>query len=300
MKDERRNYLAVGGFVLAMLAALILWLALLSGRVGTADLYEIHYDNVGGIAAGTQVRLQGYSVGTVEDIVLGEDGHFSVWVRIGSEWEIPVDSVAQIASSGVLSAAVIDIQRGRSPEMVPSGGQIQSIESASLFSKIESVAGEISQIANEDLAPLLESVGERAPGMLEDLETFTREIREMAQRMNALFDQGNVARVETILVNLEGVSTDVAALTRDLGETREQMDALLATVNDAVERGAPDFEAALADLHRSLDAIARHADSIAYDLEGTSRNMNEFSDQMRRDPSVLLRGRENGAEPETP
>ena len=74
--------------------------------------------------------------------------------------------------------------------------------------------------------------------------------------------------------------------------------AILAAMGDSLERSAPDLEASLADLRRSLAAVARHADSIAFDVESASRNLNEFSEQVRRDPSVLLRGREDGEEPE--
>ncbi len=39
MRDERRNYLVVGAFVLAMFAALLVWIAVLSGRTGVTDSY---------------------------------------------------------------------------------------------------------------------------------------------------------------------------------------------------------------------------------------------------------------------
>ena len=52
---------------------------------------------------------------------------------------------------------------------------------------------------------------------------------------------------------------------------------------------------ALADLRTSLDALGRHADAIAYNLEATTRNMSEFSGQIRNDPSALLLGRGDAA-----
>jgi phospholipid/cholesterol/gamma-HCH transport system substrate-binding protein len=41
-----------------------------------------------------------------------------------------------------------------------------------------------------------------------------------------------------------------------------------------------------------MAAISRRIDSITGDLESTTRNMNEFSRQIRENPGVLVRGRE--------
>ena len=45
--------------------------------------------------------------------------------------------------------------------------------------------------------------------------------------------------------------------------------------------------------------MSRHIDAIASNLEDTTRNAKEFSEQIRKDPSVILRGRnaaDDGAE----
>ena len=63
MREERRNYLVVGVFVLAVLAGLLVWLAVLSGRTGATDSFYVVYDNVMGVASGTQVLYEGFAIG---------------------------------------------------------------------------------------------------------------------------------------------------------------------------------------------------------------------------------------------
>ena len=46
-----------------------------------------------------------------------------------------------------------------------------------------------------------------------------------------------------------------------------------------------------------LEALSRHTEAIATNLEATTRNMDEFSQQIREDPAVLLRGREKSTAP---
>ncbi len=60
MKEANRNYTAVGAFVLSMLAALVMWFAILSGAAGSTDRYYIFWDNVMGLKPGTQILFEGY------------------------------------------------------------------------------------------------------------------------------------------------------------------------------------------------------------------------------------------------
>jgi phospholipid/cholesterol/gamma-HCH transport system substrate-binding protein len=57
---------------------------------------------------------------------------------------------------------------------------------------------------------------------------------------------------------------------------------------------------ALRELDHSLSAVARHIDAIAADLETSSRNLSEFTRQIREDPGVIVRGRERGGEEALP
>ena len=60
----------------------------------------------------------------------------------------------------------------------------------------------------------------------------------------------------------------------------------------AVDEEEGDVSEALDDLRHTTAALASHIDAITANLEDAIRNANEFSKQIREDPSVLLRGRE--------
>jgi hypothetical protein len=57
MKSRKINYVIVGGFVIAMLAALTFSMAMLSGHSGDTEDYYVVYDNVSGVGFGTKVLL---------------------------------------------------------------------------------------------------------------------------------------------------------------------------------------------------------------------------------------------------
>ena len=102
MGSSRVNYVAVGAFVLALLAGLIVAIIALTGRGGPVDRYHTVYDNVGGIDVGTQVLYEGFQIGQVERITpLLTEGpvRFRVDLSVRRGWRIPEDSVARVAAS---------------------------------------------------------------------------------------------------------------------------------------------------------------------------------------------------------
>ena len=113
MKDDQRNYILVGVFVIAMLVGLVWWIAKLSGPTGPMDSYHIRYDAVPGLLNGAKVHFNGYPIGSIEVIepVKGHEKLFRLEVTVKQGWNIPVDSEAKIVA-GFLSAVFINIDGG--------------------------------------------------------------------------------------------------------------------------------------------------------------------------------------------
>ena len=74
MYSQRTNYVLIGCFVISMVIAIIVSLALITGRTGASDTYYVVLDNVADIKYGTQVRYEGFPVGQVEEITPEPDG----------------------------------------------------------------------------------------------------------------------------------------------------------------------------------------------------------------------------------
>jgi phospholipid/cholesterol/gamma-HCH transport system substrate-binding protein len=296
VRDDRRNYVLVGAFVVAMVAALILWIALLSGRTGATDSYYVVFRNVTGLKEGVEILFQGYRVGLIEGIQRLEDGggaRFRVDVSVRRGWPIPEDSRAAVAK-GLFSAAVIDISAGESERLLEPGSEIPSLEGGDPFAAVQSVATRTARLIDERFDPILAEVSEALPQIVENVERATREMNVTVGRLNELLEPQNVDRVGSILENMEKASADANALLAEVGGTRRNIDAVIAKMDGLLEEEEGDLSVAIADLRYSLAALARHVDSISTNLENTTRNMNEFSRQVRENPGVLVRGREAG------
>ena len=139
MKNPRIDYVWVGGFVIAMVVALIVCLAILSGRTGASDTYYTHFDNVLGVIPGTQLFFEGYGVGRVESIEPSPDpakGRYRVTLSVQRGWPIPEDSVAWITEPSLLAAITIDIHSGESKTLLQPGDDITGRDLASVFTAV--------------------------------------------------------------------------------------------------------------------------------------------------------------------
>jgi phospholipid/cholesterol/gamma-HCH transport system substrate-binding protein len=298
MKEANRNYVAVGAFVLSMLAALILWFAVLSGVTGSTDRYYILWDNVMGLKPGTQILFEGYQIGLVENIERSPDAdsggpNYRVEIEVDKGWPIPASAVADTTAPSFLAALVINIEAGDSETILEPDSVIQSREQGDLLSAAGEAMSKISEVL-EFVKPRIEEITKSVGSVLneENAQQLQSMLQTMNERVEDLLSAENARNVERILTNLSSVSQDVSDLTGSLQETTAQIDEILATVDGLIDGNSSDLGHSLVDLHASLEAVSRHIDAIARNLENTTRNASEFSEQIREDPSVLLRGRD--------
>lgn len=311
MKNMKINYFVVGCFVLGMLVALVVSVATLTGRTGATDDYVAYYKNVTGLKFGTQVLYEGYPIGQVEEITpeASETGmRFRVDLTVQEGWRIPADSTAQIAAPGLLSALTIAISAGEASDALTPGSEITSREQADIFAAVSAVAGEISELANSSLKPLLvninrsaavlgsamendgeaifnqiRGVADRAPAIADDIEIFAAKLKDSSTELAVLFSEENRK-------DLEGIINNVSGLSKDLTKTQRNLDTLMVSLKDVVTDNSPAVDKTISDLQFSADSLARHIESMNQNLEGASRNFYEFSRQIRSNPGLLLGG----------
>lgn len=322
MRDNKINYVIVGAFVLAMLVAGLGTIAVLTGRTGAVDTYYAVFGNVSGVYRGTKVQFEGFPIGQVTDIEPtreGPDLRFKVWVTAQHGWQIPADSQAQIAASGLLSAVVLDIKSGKSDVYLQPGGRIPSGEGANLFAVMSNVANEVTDLSQNTLRPLLNNLNtqvsmlggilrdnapqlmanllavsqelkDKTPEITRNVQEFSVDLNETGDRLNKMLSDGNLQTIESSLVNVQRTTETFAHLAGDLRRTEQRLDTVLGQLNEVVAGSRGDVETSLQELRRTLGTVSRSVSVISSDLEGAARNLNEFTREVRRDPGQLLRG----------
>ncbi|MAN81074.1 MAG: hypothetical protein CMM77_07450 [Rhodospirillaceae bacterium] len=320
MRSNKINYLLVGTFVLAMIAGLIVALSVLTGRTGATDAYHAYYSNVTGVKFGTQVVYEGYPIGQVETVTPepSKGGmRFRVDFEITEGWKIPKDSKVAIAAPGLLAAVTLSISAGASPDALAPGAEVTAVEGGDLFAVVSGVAEKLGGLSDNSIEPLLASVqlavnsanrllndhGEslagdlkqmikeasllvadvsrRIPVVIDDMELIASDVQSFSGELKAAATPANRKLIEETIANLNGATKDAQA-------AMANGDKLMTTLTDMVGKNDGDLRRSIKDARYVVESVARRIDAINENLEGMSRNMLEFSRQIRQNPGLLL------------
>jgi len=117
----------VMGAVVLVVAAVFLFFAYTTSQVRAVSGYPVTADfsRVEGLRDGGDVRISGIRVGSIVSQTLDTNGYIAVVkLSIDPTVKIPVDSVAQIVSSGLLGDKYLSIVPGAEEEYIKPGGKI--------------------------------------------------------------------------------------------------------------------------------------------------------------------------------
>lgn len=302
MKRDTVNYTAVGAVVLAAFALLLFTLMRITGtRTGEAG-YLARYDNVTGLAYGAPVFYEGFRVGHVTGITPErKDGRtrYRIDLAIRGDWPIPEDSVAKLASTGLLADISIAISEGASTTMLKPGAELKSLGGGDLFAAMNELASELTLLSRERIRPMVESLADSVdkiggelesatPLLVEDARTLLARLNEASAAMNEVLSVQNRAHVASTLEDLASTADNARELSAELRQTQQKLDALMVEANATVSENRPALKDAIADLAQITGSLAQRIDSISHNLDSASRHVNEFSREIRKNPNRLL------------
>lgn len=135
--NKTNNYfeIIVGTFVL-FCAIFFFFNSFKSAKVSTNGGYHLiaKFDNVDGINGGSDVKISGVKIGTVEDQFLDEkDFRATLRLNISQSVKLPADTSAKIASEGLLGSKYLSITPGGDEENLKDGEEIQFTQSSVNF-----------------------------------------------------------------------------------------------------------------------------------------------------------------------
>lgn len=299
MKRDTVNYTLVGAVVALALVVLLVGLALITGRSGPASEYLVQYRNVTGLRYGAPVFYEGYRIGDVGAIQPQRSAagtRYKVTLVVKRDWQIPKDSVAHLQSSGLLADMSIGIKEGASREMLAAGAEIRSAESADVFAAFSELAGEVSNLTRDQITPMVKQLSLRvesitgalddnAPEILGQAQALLDKLNSASTAMDDLLKPENRAAVAAILGNVQGLSGE-------LRETRKTVDGAISELADIARENRGDIRSATTDLATVMASLSSRMDVITHHLESATRNLDEFSREIRRNPGQLLRSPE--------
>lgn len=286
--ETKANYVAVGGFVVVCVVGLVVALLWLAGIQYTQeyDYYQtIFKGSVSGLGKGTVTRYNGIEVGRVADLTFDPNDPQSVIVTLQVQpgLNIRENSVASIASQGLTGGSYVEIKGGtqNSPLLVAKAGQRYPI----IQSKVST----------------LQQLEQSAPEVVAKLNV-------AASRINDLLRDENRRAIATSLLNLELLSTSIANRTPEIDRSLRNADQAIARLEETSRRLDPSMDkldGAIGEADVTLKKYGKVADSadafingeglaqlseLITDMRRLSGNLNQFSQQLNRQPSSVIFG----------
>ena len=271
--DREANYVAVGAFVLLMLAmaaGFVLWYS--DSSDGEAmRRYEIYFGgSVSGLSEGSNVRYLGVVVGRVTRI--GIDPRNPRRVRIvadiGEDAPITRDTVARLTLQGVTGLLFVDL-RPREPGAIP-------------MAPVESLK-----------FPVIPSAQSQFDVLVAALPEVMAKAAEALERLNGLLSDKNIASVSSTLANLDTASEELPAAIsgarvtfNDLQAAANEMEATMKALGSI---GGEDVKAASTRLREVADTIAVTAARLDKLVAENQDNVDRFADQGLADFEQLVR-----------
>jgi phospholipid/cholesterol/gamma-HCH transport system substrate-binding protein len=298
--ETRASYIAVGSFVIALLAALIIafiWFA--GSQFSDRTLrYETYFASVGsGLSAGSPVRVNGVQLGRVAEVALDPNSPTRVRVIMDIDSRAPIrsDSVATLEiqslagttaieiSAGTKEAPAIELVEGhRYPVVWSRESNLSQIVDAvpNLLLKITSLADQLQQVVNEKNR---QALGDTLDN-LSQLTAVAAAHREDIARL--LESSATDARdLHTVIANLSD-------MTKKLDQVADQTGATVRSINGLVQ----DNRASLKDF--SQNGLQQYQ-QLAIDTRALVSELSRAIGSLERDPSSILYGdRRQGYRPQ--
>ena len=245
------SYFKVGAF--AVIVLLVSWWGIkwLGGQniLLTNNTYYVYYEDVTGLMESSRVKLRGVEVGNVRSITLLDD-KVEVEISIDAEYAdmIPANSVAEVASAGLMGGMEVYIIQGDSEEIMEDGGTFEGRIRPDMIGTLADKGGELLDGLNVTVESINTLLGDNSEGigqLIANLESMTASIDEVLAASSDDIEGAisnlntftatlseNSARIESMLVNLESFSGELADadLVGQLSATVESLNAVLATI----------------------------------------------------------------------
>jgi len=276
MKKDNLNYTLVGGFVVAVMLLLFYILFRITGHESGLQNYYVVFNKVAGIKEGASVTFSGYKIGQVETLIpIQENNHtvYKMLLLVKENWPIPEDSVAKIIMPGVIADKQIDITEGESPTHLKPGDQIPSQSSMDMM------------LVVQDIAQQLQAFIPRVTG---DTKNLLSSLNNSAGQLEKLMSEENQQHVSHMFKNADAASYNLSKLAKSFDNVQLQLDKLLSRSNQLITDNEADLHQSIIELRQTMHLISSKMEPLLYNMDASSRNLNEFSRQIRNNPASLI------------
>ena len=191
--------------------------------LGDRTFYAV-YDDVEGVVNGTPVTVNGFPVGSIQDISFFKNNNLLVKFRVENDLTFSINSIAQIYETGLIG--------GKALSIIPANDNSRIAVSRDTLES--SVAPGLTELVNEKLTPLQENI-----------ESMIVSANEVLSRVSLIFD-------DSTRTNLKTIVSDFTETIRDLKETSAVLKSNKLNIDKIIDN-ALDISTDLSEISKTIN-----------------------------------------------
>ena len=191
--------------------------------VGDRTFYAV-YDDVEGVVNGTPVTVNGFPVGSIQDISFLKNNNLLVKFRVENDLTFSINSIAQIYETGLIG--------GKALAIIPANDNSRIAVSKDTLKS--SVAPGLTELVNEKLTPLHENI-----------ESMIVSANEVLSKVSLIFD-------DSTRTNLKTIVSDFTETIRDLKETSAVLKSNKLNIDKIIDN-ALDISTDLSEISKTIN-----------------------------------------------
>nr|HEN5515944.1 MCE family protein [Legionella pneumophila] len=292
--ESKTNYTIVGLIVLILTAGLLsagLWLSVGFNQKEYTSYTVYLKESVSGLSVESPVKFNGVQVGYVKEIKLNKNDPRQVELLLNIEKSTPIttSTSATLITQGITGVTYVGLSAGSS-ELTP----------------LRKMPGEP--------YPVIPS----KPSLLNQLDAVLKEVAEnvgaVSEKAQLIFNEENADNVRKSLANIERITEIIADKGQTIDSSLNNLDVFVANMANASKQFpqlitgiskfkslADNMSAAGKDVSKTMIAGKNTIDQISQQaippavillrrLNAISANLEKVSNEMRQNPSVIIRG----------
>lgn len=263
MMETNIHYAAVGAFVIALVASIVLSIIWLSSGFSFQQYttYKIYMDeSVSGLNIDSPVEFNGVNVGSVHTMLLDHNNPQLVTLLLNIKKSTPVTqgTVATIQSRGVTGVAFIalkDKSENLTPLKITNGEKYPVIKTApSIFMRLDTMLNRLSD-----------------------------NLHDVSVSIQQLLTNENQKNIKDVLANLRVITGNLAA-------NNDKLDKILTNTDKASRELMPLMRSSANAMRMFQMQTLPATYQLLTNLDNITRSLNEITSEMKQNPSVLIRG----------
>jgi phospholipid/cholesterol/gamma-HCH transport system substrate-binding protein len=296
--EAKSNYTIVGILVLFLASGLLstaLWLSVgFNQKVYT--LYTVYlHEAASGLSEQAPVKFNGVQVGFVKKIKLNKNDPRQVELVLSIEEGTPIttSTTATLISQGITGVTYVGLSAASADltplEKMPDEPYPVIPAKPSLFNQLDAILREVSENMNALSVQIKQVFNEEnahyVKHTLGNMEKITAVIVDNSKNINESLDSANL-----FLANIAKISKELPNVVKDLKLGAKKFNVMANDLSAAGKNVSQTMVAGKNTMSKISDQTLPEASILLRRLNAISANLEKISNEMRQNPSVIIRG----------